>query len=187
MSNRIRIVDGNIVRDSGPARSSPSNTASRFGSLHSSSSSSSSSSEDNSNSSQSYNYQNTQYLPNRNNNSNSHPRPSSSASLATNSNESSFLDTLAVKLGIHGQYITTPFIPYLNWRPVQVPMVYFAIAGILLLLSMVLGWKAEGRILSLAALALGFYVHMQNTAQIPTSSNASSSSSSTPSNRLGHR
>ena len=61
----------------------------------------------------------------------------------------------------------------MRWNSVQVPMIYGYIVGILLILSMLFGWKAELRIIILSGIMLGFYIHSNQ----PSGGSGSSSSS----------
>ncbi len=70
------------------------------------------------------------------------------------------LDSLAETLGAKGKVWTSPQVPSLGWNhPVQIPLIYLYIPGILILISLLGGWRGEMRILVASALALGIYIH----------------------------
>lgn len=70
------------------------------------------------------------------------------------------------QLGIAGKFWTTPAVPKLGWVPVQIPLVWFAVAaGIVCLVSFGRpGTGLELRLLAVGALALAAYVHLQSQA-----------------------
>ncbi len=77
------------------------------------------------------------------------------------------VDQLARSLGAEGRFVETPAIPFMGWRPVQLPLVYVYIVGILLGVSMLGGLRLEKRILIGAALALAFFIHAHQVAALP--------------------